>query len=245
MGTKSSVAWVTGGSSGIGYAIAEDLADAGYTVVISARNETALQQSCNSIKARGGTADYVVVDVASRAEVDAACQRILDKYGHIDVLANSAGFNVPMRQWHELKSEEFESVLAGNLTGTFNAIHAVLPTMRECGTGVIVNIASMAAKAVTIGGGVAYTVAKGGVVTLTESVNRAEFKNGIRACVVAPGEVATPAMARRASPPPPEVLDRMLKPEDVANAVRFAVQMPPRACVYEIDISPTWNRGWL
>jgi NAD(P)-dependent dehydrogenase (short-subunit alcohol dehydrogenase family) len=239
------VAWITGGSSGIGYAIAENLAEAGFTVVVSARKEPALRETCTALRARGGQADYVVMDTTVRSQVEQACRTILERHGRIDVLVNCAGFNVKARQWHDLDPAEFDAVLAGNLSGAFHAIHTVLPTMRHNRAGIIVNVASLAGKVVSIGGGVAYTVAKTGMITLTQSLNMAEFKNGIRACVVAPGEVATPAMARRAVPVPQADLDRMLKPEDVARAVRFAVEMPPHACIYEIDISPTWNRAWV
>jgi NAD(P)-dependent dehydrogenase (short-subunit alcohol dehydrogenase family) len=238
------VAWITGGSSGIGYAAAEALID-GYRVVLSARREDVLEEARASLEARGGAAEAIPVDAMVRAEVDRACAAILDRHGRIDVLINSAGFNVAARQWHELDPDDFDRVIAGNLSGTFYAINAVLPAMRVQGGGVIVNVASMAGKAVSVGGGVAYTVAKHGVIALTASLNMAEFRNGVRACAISPGEVATPIMRKRIPPPPQEVLNRMLKPEDVGRAVLFAVQAPPHACIHEIVMAPTWNRAWL
>jgi NADP-dependent 3-hydroxy acid dehydrogenase YdfG len=240
-----SVAWITGSSSGIGFAIAESLADAGHLVVLSARQETLLCEACESLRGKGRKADYVAVDVMVQHAVEDAYRTILRRHKRIDVLVNCAGFNVAARQWHELNPDEFDKVISGNLSGTFYAIHAVLPLMRAQRSGVIINIASMAGKNVTIGGGVAYTIAKQAVITLTQTVNMAEFRNGIRACAISPGETATPAMQRRATPPPQDVLERMLKPEDVARAVRFVVETPAHACVYEIVLSPTWNRGWL
>lgn len=243
MNPQPRVAWIAGGSSGIGLAAAEGLAAAGYSVVLSARGEAALQAAAASLRAAGGRADIAPMDALSRPQVEASCRTILDRHGRIDVLVNSAGFNVAARQWHELNADDFDRILAGNLNGTFYAINAVLPAMRAQGDGVIVNIASMAGKAVTPGGGVAYSIAKQGVITLTASLNQAEFRHGIRACAISPGEVATPIMQRRDPPPSKEVLDRMLQAEDVGRAVCFVVETPPHACIHEIVMSPTWNRA--
>jgi len=237
------IAWITGGSSGIGLAAAESLAEAGWTVVLSARGEAALRAAAAQIAAAGGKSDFVMMDAASRPQVEAVCGDILQRHGRIDLLVNSAGFNVAARQWHELNADDFDRVLAGNLGGTFYAINAVLPAMRARGEGIIVNIASMAGKAITPGGGVAYSIAKQGVIALTASLNQAEFRHGIRACAISPGETATPIMERRDPPPPRAVLDRMLRAEDVARAVRFVVETPPHACIQEIVMAPTWNRA--
>lgn len=240
---NSKVAWIIGGSSGIGLATAETLAEAGYLVVLSARAQPGLISASERITALGGLVDTFLLDASDRSAVDAACDQILKRHGRIDVLVNSAGFNVAARRWHELTAEDFDRVLAANLFGTFNTVNAVLRTMRTQGDGVIVNVASMAAKTVTPFGGVAYTVAKQGVITLTATINQAEFRHGVRACCVTPGEVATPIMQNRVPPVPQEVLDRMLKAEDVARAIRFAIEMPPHACLHEIVMAPTWNRA--
>jgi NADP-dependent 3-hydroxy acid dehydrogenase YdfG len=229
---QTGVAWVTGGSSGIGLAIARTLADAAYLTVVSARNEEPLRAACAELEAAGGKADHVVADVTSRDAVEQACRTILQRHGRIDVLVNNAGFNVRQRKWEDLIPEEFDAVLAANLTGTFNAIHAVLPTMREQRSGLIVNVSSVAGKQVSLDGGVAYTVAKHGVHVMSQLLNHSELKHGIRTCVVAPAGVDTRAHAWR----PQEVRDLMLKPEDVARAVRFAVETPRHAAIFEIEI---------
>ena len=237
--SQARVAWVTGGSTGIGYAIARSLVEAGYLVVISARHEQGLRGACSDLEKAGGKADYVVMDVSHRSEVEQACRSILDRHGRIDVLVNNAGFNVRARKWEDLVPEEFDAVIAANLSGTFYAIYAVLPSMRGNGGGIIVNMASVAGRQVNLEGGVAYSVAKHGVFVLTETLNQSQAKHGIRACVVAPGGVNTRAHSAR----PQEVRDTMLKPEDVARAVRFAVETPPHAAIYEIDICPALRRG--
>jgi NADP-dependent 3-hydroxy acid dehydrogenase YdfG len=239
----SRIAWITGGSSGIGLAAAEALSQAGFRVVLSARGEPALRAAAAGIAERGGAAEIAPLDVAERPAVEAAARSILDRHGRIDVLVNSAGFNVAQRQWRELGAADFDAVVAANLSGTFYAVHAVLPAMREQKDGVIVNIASGAARTISPFGGVAYTVAKQGVITLTTTINQAEFRHGVRACALIPGEVATQIMQKRDPPPPPEVLERMLRAEDVARAIRFVVETPAHACLQEIVLAPTWNRA--
>jgi NADP-dependent 3-hydroxy acid dehydrogenase YdfG len=238
-----SVAWITGGSSGIGLAAAESLAASGFAVVLSARGAPALRAAAKRIAAQGGRAETITLDIVDRDAVDAAAREVTERFGRIDVLVNSAGFNVPARQWAELSAAEFDAVVASNLSGTFYAVNAVLPAMRAQKDGVIVNVASMAARAISPYGGVAYTVAKQGVITLTATINQAEFRHGVRACALIPGEVATPIMQKRVPPPPQEVLDRMLQAEDVARAIRFIVETPAHACLQEIVLAPTWNRA--
>ncbi|MGB8362993.1 MAG: SDR family oxidoreductase [Rhizomicrobium sp.] len=230
--SQARVAWVTGGSAGIGLAIAQSLAAAGYLVVISARNEEGLRAACSALEKSGAKADYVAMDVSRRSEVEQACRSILDRHGRIDVLVNNAGFNVKRRKWEDLIPEEFDAVIAANLSGTFYAIHAVLPTMRAQRSGMIVNISSVAGKQVSLDGGVAYSVAKHGVHVMSQLLNQSELKYGIRTCVLAPAGVVTRAHDWR----PQEIRDMMLKPEDVARAVRFAVETPLHAAIFEIEI---------
>jgi len=227
------VAWITGGSAGIGYAIARALSEAGYIVALSARNDKPIREACAAIEQAGGKADGIVADVTHRDRVDAVCRSILERHGRIDVLVNNAGFNVQKRKWDELIPEEFDAVIAANLTGTFNTIHAVLPTMRKQMGGLIINISSVAGKQVNPEGGVAYTIAKHGAHLMAQMLNQTELKNGIRACVIAPAGVSTRAHDWR----PEEVRDYMLRPEDVARAVRFAVDSPPNSAIFEIELS--------
>ncbi len=231
--SQTKVAWVTGGSAGIGLAIARTLIDAGYLVVISARGEELLRSACQELEAAGGKADIIVADVASRAEVDRACRTILERHGRIDVLVNNAGFNSQKRKWDELIPDEFDAIIAANLTGTFNTIHAVLPAMRAQKGGLIVNVSSVAGKQVNPEGGVAYTIAKHGAHIMAQMLNQTELKHGIRACVIAPAGVSTRAHEWR----PQEMRAYMLQPEDVARAVRFVIDSPPHSAIFEIELS--------
>jgi NADP-dependent 3-hydroxy acid dehydrogenase YdfG len=234
MSGADKIAWITGGSAGIGHAIAGALADAGYKVVISARHEDLLRQACAEVAALGGQADWVTCDVADRAQVDEACRTIIERHGRIDVLVNNAGFNSQKRKWDELIPEEFDAVIAANLTGTFNATYAVLPAMRAQQGGIVVNVSSVAGKQVNPEGGVAYTIAKHGAHIMARMLNQTELRHGIRACAIAPGGVLTRAHDWR----PEEVKAYMIAPEEVARAVRFAVESPSHSAIFEIEL------GW-
>ena len=229
----SKVAWVTGGSAGIGLAIAKALADSGHLTVISARSEDALRSAQSEIEAAGGRCEYIVNDVTDRAAVNAAAKSIVDRHGQVDVLVNNAGFNSQKREWDDLVPEEFDAVLSVNVTGTFNAIHALLPAMRERKGGLIVNISSGAGKMVGVGAGVAYTIAKHGVHIMSRLLNQSELKHGIRTCVITPAFVSTRAHDWR----PQEMRQYMLQPEEVARVVRFAIDSPPNSAIFEIELS--------
>ena len=128
-------------------------------------------------------------------------------------------------------------MLAVNLTGAFNTTHAVLPRFRARGGGLIVQVSSISARWGDASGP-AYQAAKAGVVGLCQGVMYEERLNGIRVSAILPGLVDTPLMEKRAAPPPREVLDRALQPEDVARACVFLATLPARSYIPEIVIMP-------
>lgn len=233
------VAWVTGASSGVGLGSAKALAEAGFAVVLSARNEKNLAEASRAV---GG--DYRVVDVANPQAVREVVNDIEAQYGRIDVLVANAGMNVAARAWGEVSHADFDKLVSVNLNGVFYCIDAVLPGMRARKDGTVITVASWAGRLPSAMAGPGYVAAKHGAVAMTHTLNMTEFKNGIRACSLCPGEIATSAMSRRKNPPSPEVLDRMLTVEDVARVVRFVAETPARMCVNEILFSPTWNMAY-
>jgi len=242
---KGKIAWVTGGGSGIGRAGAEQLALAGATVIVSGRRAAELEEVKQAIAADGGSAETAPLDVTDKPGVARVAADILKRHGRVDILVNSAGMNVPHRFFKSLTPESFESVISANLQGSLNTIAAVLPSMRERKDGLIINISSWAGRFAHILTGPAYNAAKHGVVALTLTLNMEECVNGIRACVICPGEVATPILRHRPKPPSPAEMARMLQAEDLGRTIRFVAEMPPRVCFNEIVVSPTWNRLWL
>lgn len=190
-------------------------------------------------------ADAVALDVSDAAAVTDASRRILDEHGRIDLLVCSAGTNVPNRSWSALTPEAFAKVTAINLNGVAYCVGAVLPAMRAAERGSIVVVSSWAGWRFLPFTGAAYGATKMGLAPLVESINEQEGRNGIRATLVCPGEVATPILRSRPVPPPEADLARMLRPEDVADAIVYAAGAPAHVCLNEIVIAPTWNRIYI
>jgi NADP-dependent 3-hydroxy acid dehydrogenase YdfG len=238
------VAWITGGGSGIGLAGGIELARAGAHVVISGRSRETLLASEKQIKA-AGSGEAIALDVADQKEVAQAAQGILKRHGRVDILVNSAGINVPKRHFRNVSIDGWDQIVAINLSGMFYCCHAVLPGMRERKDGLVINISSWFGRYSNPLAGPGYSATKHAVNALTEQLNIEECANGIRATSILPGEVATPILEKRPVPPPPHERARMLQAEDLGRAILFIATLPPRACVNELIISPTWNRFYL
>ena len=233
---KGQVAWITGGGSGIGLAGALALKQAGATVVISGRTESTLKHP---------GLDAVALDVADPKAIAQAARDIEKRHGRIDILVNSAGMNRPKRNLATMEAGTWDEVVRINLDGTFHTCFAVLPGMRARKQGLIINVSSWAGRYAEKLTGPAYNATKRAVIALTESINMEECANGIRATSILPGEVATPILEKRPVPPTKEVRDRMLQAEDLGAAILFIATLPPRACVNELIITPTWNRFYV
>jgi NADP-dependent 3-hydroxy acid dehydrogenase YdfG len=239
------VAWVTGGGSGIGEAGAEALAADGWTVVVSGRRKEALDAVVARIAGDGGAAEAIALDVSAAADVQRAADEILERHGRIDLLVNSAGINVPKRSWNDLELEGWDKLVEINLNGVLYCMRAVLPAMRRQKDGCIINVSSWAGRHVSKMPGPAYTTTKHAVLALTHSFNMDECVNGLRACCLMPGEVATPILKLRPVVPSEEAQAKMLQSEDLGRTIAFIASMPPRVCINEVLISPTHNRGFI
>ncbi len=242
---KKRVAWITGGGSGIGLAGAQELAKEGWIVVISGRRKDVLDEAVAGIAKSGGQIEAMVLDVSSAADAEKVAKAIVAKHGRVDLLVNSAGVNVPKRSWDDITTEGWDKLVDINLSGVMYCMRAVLPAMRAQKDGVIINVASWAGRHVSKMTGPAYTTTKHAVLALTHSFNMDEFKNGLRACCLSPGEVATPILKLRPVPPSKEDMAKMLQPEDLGRTIAFVASMPPHACINEILISPTHNRSFV
>jgi NAD(P)-dependent dehydrogenase (short-subunit alcohol dehydrogenase family) len=233
------VALVTGAGTGIGRAVAETFAAEGARVALNGRRRQPLEETADAIAAAGGESTVEAGDLTDPVAVERVVRAVLERWGQIDVLVNNAGLNVPHRELAELSVEDWRAVIDADLTAPFLLCRAVLPSMRERRRGTIVNVSSMAGKRSSLLSGPAYSAAKAGLNSFTDSLNLAERANGIRACAVCPGEVATPIMKLRPYPPSDEAMATMLQPEDVAAAVLLVAALPQRAAIDEILIRPT------
>ena len=233
-------ALVTGGGSGIGLGIAAALAREGCRVAIAGRDQQRLRDAAATFDA-GPPPMTRSCDVSDRAAVAELFAWLDEQLGPLDILVNSAGINVARRQMAELDPADWDCMMAVNVTGSFNCIHAALPGMRERNSGLIVNISSIAGKRAMKLGGVGYCASKFALTALGTTVGLEERENGIRVTNIYPGEVNTPILAKRPTPVPPERKARMLQPEDIAACVLTIAKLPSRVQVPELVITPLYQ----
>ncbi len=230
---------VTGGGTGIGAATASAFVREGCRVALLGRRSEPLEQ----VRADLGPAVLAVpADVGDPVAVRTAVDRIVQEWGRVDVLVNNAGLNVRRRALEELSTEDWDTVLRVNLTGTFLVTQAALPHLRAQGAGTVINVSSMAGHRASALTGPAYSAAKAGVISFTESLNLTERRHGVRACAVVPGEVATPILDARPVPPSAEARAAMLQPEDLAETFLHVAALPQRATIELLTIYPTVQR---
>ena len=237
MQLNDKVALVTGGATGIGLAVARQFAAEGATVVICGRNRERLEAAALSIGGAGAVHPWPL-DVTDRTRVGELVGKAIDRFGKIDILVNNAGVNVVERTMERIEPESWDYIMAVNATGAFNVAAEVLPHMRDREDGLIVNVTSTAGCRASDLGGAAYSASKHAMDAFTKVVSLEEGHRGIRATVVAPGEVDTPLLEVRPVAVSDEHRAQILRPEDVAAAVLFVATLPPRAHVPELIIKP-------
>lgn len=243
MATKLT-AWITGGATGIGLAIATKLGSLGYRIVISGRRTLELENAVNLLMSQNIEVYHIQLDIRKASDVISASEKIINKYNRIDTLVCSAGTNLPNKFWKNIDVVAIDTILDTNLKGTIYCINSVLPHMRTQGVGNIIIISSWSGRHYTSFTGGLYNASKQALSPLVESINDQEGINGIRASVVCPGEVVTPILKLRTITPPKKDVERMLKPEDVASAIAYIVQAPSNVCINEVVLSSTYNRAY-
>ncbi len=228
------IAIITGASSGIGLSTTNLFADSGATVHAIARREEAMVEGVGEERLNSGSVVPHALDVTDTEAV----QKLVDEVGEdgLDVLILAAGMNVPERRLEQLTPEVWDQMLSVNLSGAFYFVHAALPYLRESrGDAVLVSSVSGSWPDVS---GPAYQASKAGMTQFARAAGLEEHENGVRFSTVMPGIVDTPILDNRPEPPPKEVRDASLKPEDVAAACHFLVTLPPRAHVPELTMLP-------
>jgi len=231
---SGSVALVTGGGRGIGYAIVQRLAAMDATVVLTGRDEARVQQVASDLTSRGHRAEGVGCDVTDLAGVEALGEHLRNKYGRVDILVNNAGIGGPSAMLHELAPADWDAILNTNLRGVYYVIRAVVPLMIAAGAGHIVNISSLAGKN-PLPRGAAYSASKWGLNGLSYGVAEELRGQNIRVSVICPGSVDTDFSPRRGG----KDTQKMLKPDDVAHAVAMLVTQEPQSFISEVLIRPT------
>ncbi len=239
MSRKPATAVVTGAGSGIGRGVARALAGMGLRVALMGRGREKLEATRALLGDADDAALVVPCDVGDGEAVSRAVARIETEFGAIDVLICNAGTNVRDRALDVLSPDDWDLMLRTNLTGPFNLVKAVLPGMRSRKDGLVVQICSLSGYRASTLGGAGYSASKFGQAALGLCLGREARADGVRSTVIYPGEVNTPILDARPVPVPPERKRAMLQPEDVAAAVKFLVELDPRARVPEMVLTPT------
>lgn len=230
---QDKVAIVTGGSRGIGLAIAEKLAGMGCEVVITARKRDELEKVAQRIRKTGGKCEGVPCDVSSLSDVQQLAGKIGDRPKKLKIVINNAGIGGFSSPLHETDPETWDKIINTNLRGVYYMIRAFAPILIANGGGDIVNISSLAGKN-ALPNGATYSASKWGLNGLSYSVAEELRAHNIRVTVVCPGSVNTDL-----SPHTGKNLSKMLQPADVAHVVAMVVTQAPQSFASEILLRPT------
>jgi 3-oxoacyl-[acyl-carrier protein] reductase len=218
------IALVTGASQGIGRACALELARAGATVALAARNEAKLAEVATEIAAAGGQAAAFALDVSSEVSIKAGAKAVIERFGKVEILVNNAGITRDGLMLR-MKRHDWDDVLGTNLTGAFLLTQALLSPMLKNRWGRIVNISSVVGRTGQAGQ-VNYAASKAGLIGLTRSMAREVASRGITVNAVAPGYIETPMTAvldekQRAAMMATIPLGRAGTDREIAQAVAF------------------------
>ena len=224
------IALVTGGSRGIGYAIAQALTAHGATAVITGRNAGDLEHARVQL---GGDTLAVEADVRNPADAARAVQQAVDRFGGLDVLVNNAGVGA-FTNVADMSDQDWRSVLETNLGGVFYCCRAALPHLKRRGAGWIINISSLASKN-PFPGGAAYCASKAGLNAFSEALMQEVRSDNIRVSEVLPGSVSTGFGGRGQA----GEADWKIRAEDVAQVVVDLLLMPQRSLPSRVELRPS------
>jgi 3-oxoacyl-[acyl-carrier protein] reductase len=231
---RGKAAIVTGGSKGIGRAVAEALAAAGASVLVTSRHADEVEAAAREMSAAtGGRVEGMACDVRDAAAVRAMVEACVQRFGGVHVLVNNAGVSGGFAPVDEITEERWDQVIETNLSGVFYACHAAVPVMRAAGEGWIINVASLAGKN-PFAGGTAYNASKFGLVGFTEALMLDVREHGIRVSCIMPGSVNTHFFP--GGPAPEHAW--MLQPQDIARTVMDLLRFPANALPSRVEIRP-------
>lgn len=232
------VVWITGAGGGVGQATASKFAGDGAILVLNDRHEERIAPFAIDLRSAGANVLVCAGDLRDPVTAERTVDLIKSQLGRLDILVNSAGFNVANRRWGDVTAQAIDSVIETNLSAAFYCVAAAVPIMRQQGSGLTIHIASTDGIRMGMTGGPAYSASKHGLVALSHSINLEEAGHGIRSCVICPGGIDTPFLDHRANPPSAERRAVLLRPSDVAEAIAYVASTPASVRIDQITITP-------
>jgi NAD(P)-dependent dehydrogenase (short-subunit alcohol dehydrogenase family) len=227
------VSLVTGGSRGIGFAIASALVAEGGSVAITGRDAGHLAAAKKRLESGGtGSVEIFHADVRSWTETERTLAAVADRFGGLDILVNNAGVGI-FTHVADMTPAQWSEIIDTNLTGVFHACHAAIPYLRQRGGGYIINISSLAGKNSFVGAA-AYCASKAGLNAFSESLMQELRYDNIRVSYVMPGSVAT-----EFSGDATKGADWKSSAEDVAQVVVDLLHMNPRSLLSRVELRPS------
>lgn len=226
MTLETKIALVTGAGSGIGRAIAIELAKEGASIVVNDMDAGSAKQTAEMIHSTGGQTLIFIANIVERCEVEAMFDAIKNEFGRLDILVNNAGIlrdNLLVK----MSEDDWDQVIAVNLKGVFNCTQLAVRMMSEQNSGKIVNLSSVSGQTGNVGQ-VNYAASKAGVIGMTKTLAKECARFNINVNAVAPGFIDTPMTAKVPDKAKNMIksgipLKRFGKPEDIAKTVKFLV----------------------
>lgn len=229
---ENKVAYITGGSKGIGFGIAERLMAEGMRVAITSRSLERAQKAADSLGGNSGNVLPIASDVTNFKDEQHAVEKVLDQWGSLDVVIANAGVG-HFASVEEISTEQWNRVIDTNLTGVFHTVKASIPALKRS-KGYIITIASLAGTNFFAGGSV-YNASKFGLVGFTQAIMLDLRYEGINTTTIMPGSVASHFHNR----PPTNQDDWKIQPEDIGQLVAELLKMPPRTLPSKIEVRPS------
>lgn len=233
---KGKKAIITGGSRGLGKATAIAFANQGIDVAITGRNEEQLVATVNELKSLGVNATYAVFDIGNYDEVKKGIQEIMNTFNTVDILVNNAGI-AAFGSFLEMEVNQWQSIIQTNVMGMYYVTKEVLPHLIANNQGDIFNVSSTAGLAGNPNTS-AYSASKFAVIGMSESLMKEVRKNNIRVCTLTPSTIASD-MSIQLGIASKDSTETVLQPEDFAELIVSALQLPRRALLKNASLWST------